>query len=116
MDHTTHSRFAASYARVAECDDGRVRAQHAVNADAAATENYCIPGGRCFRFEDNGVSGCSHERTGWTRLVEWITSGKARFDRLYVSDWTRLGRGNGSDRRDYIELFRQHGVTVVSVA
>ena len=96
--------IAASYARTATPDPDQIAHQHEANARLARQDGYAIPAAAEYRFSDDGFSGRNAERAGWSRLVEVITSRRMRFERLYVTDPTCLGRWFDGQRRYDFEV------------
>jgi hypothetical protein len=102
---------AASYARKSTADDMGLKAQHMVNVQKAAADEYVIPDDAAFRFEDDDTSGRRTSREDLDRLIAVITSGKAPFRRVYVKDKTREGRFSDPRFHFFLQvLFEQHGV------
>lgn len=105
---------AASYARKSNDDDDGLKSQHMVNEQRAAKDDYVIPRSLDFRFDDDDTTGVSKRRKGFDRLLQVITSGEAKFDRVYVKDRTRLGRWSDPRFGFYLEvLCEEHGVKIV---
>lgn len=107
-------KFAASYARNSDEDSDGLQSQHLGNEQRAAVDGYLIPRSVDFRFEDDDTTGISKRRKGFDRLLQVITSGEAKFDRVYVKDRTRLGRWSDPRFGFYLEvLAEEHGVKIV---
>jgi hypothetical protein len=103
--------LAASYARKSTPDDMGLNAQHLINVQKAAGDNYTIPEDLTFRFEDDDTSGRRTKRDDLDRLIALVTSGKAPFSRIYVKDKTREGRFADPRFHFFLQvLFEQHGV------
>lgn len=106
--------IAASYARKSDEDNDGLQSQHLGNEQRAAADGYLIPRSVDFRFEDDDTTGVSKRRKGFDRLLQVITSGEGKFDRVYVKDRTRLGRWSDPRFGFYLEvLAEEHGVKIV---
>ena len=106
--------LAASYVRKSDEDNEGLQSQHVANEQRAAADGYLIPRSPDFRFEDDDTTGVSKRRKGFDRLLQIITSGEAKFDRVYIKDRTRLGRWSDPRFGFYLEvLCEEHGVKIV---
>jgi hypothetical protein len=106
--------LAASYVRKSDEDNEGLQSQHLVNEQRAAADGYAIPRAVDFRFEDDDTTGVSKRRKGFDRLLQMITSGEAKFNRVYIKDRTRLGRWSDPRFGFYLEvLCEEHGVKLV---
>lgn len=107
-------KLAASYARKSNEDHEGILGQHLVNEQRARKDDYMIPATPEFRYEDDDTTGISKRRSGFDKLLEFIRSGEAKFDRVYVKDKTRLGRWSDPRYAFFLEvLFEEHGVRIV---
>lgn len=106
--------IAASYGRKSDEDNEGLQSQHLGNEQRAAADGYLIPRSLDFRFEDDDTTGVSKRRKGFDHLLQLITSGEAKFERVYVKDRTRLGRWSDPRFGFYLEvLCEEHGVKIV---
>lgn len=97
VDGTAGTPLAASYARVNDGDRRRLDEQHALNLRRAEAEGFSIPDSPEFRFSDGlGDNSVARSQPELDRLVERIAGGDAPFERVYVSDRSRLGRRNAA--------------------
>lgn len=102
-------KYAASYARKSTPDDIGISDQHALNAQAAQANGFCIPSGPQFRFEDDDTSGVTKSRNGLDHLRRTVESGAAPFETVFIKDRSRLGRFEDAQRSAYLEVcFRDH--------
>jgi DNA invertase Pin-like site-specific DNA recombinase len=110
MTPTDSSIVAASYARVAASDEGRIADQHAVNTAFATKVGALIPAEAEFRYSDNGASGCSTSRPSDQRLRAAVTAGSP-FRIGVAADRDRLGRFTHVGRfRKELAWFSARGV------
>ena len=112
--HPATVTLAASYARKSDQDQEGLKSQHLGNEQKAKQDGYVIPRGIDYRFEDDETTGVSKKRAGFDRLLQVISSGEARFTRVYIKDVTRLGRWSDPRFRFFVEvLCEEHGVKLV---
>lgn len=81
---------AASYARSATDDTEKISHQHAILADRAAGDGFSILDRH--RFDDVMGSGATLRGPGFSSMIAAACRGE--FSRLYVTEPTRLSRGD----------------------
>jgi len=87
-------RPAACYARKSTPDDIGVTRQIELCAERAVSDGYVIPDHPLFRYGDDMTSGAALTRLDFDRLLDFVASGEAPFDMVFVKDQTRFGRFN----------------------
>lgn len=97
--HDCRPRRAMSYARSAVQNPCAIAQQHARNLACAAREGYLILPEHC--YSDDGVGGHATTRPALDRLLADLAQADGSFDRVYLTDSTRLTRS--SDLLQHIE-------------
>ncbi len=103
---------AALYARTARADANAIADQIRACRTAAANRRYEVHDTDV--FADDGVSGATHDRPAWRRLLAQVERpGGPEFSVLLVSDRARLGRFVDPRMHSYLIVhLERHGVGV----